>query len=399
MDTEINFLTERIKELERENSILRQQQIEITEAKELYLKIFEDFPALIWRSRLDKLCDYFNKTWLDFTGRTMEQEFGNGWAEGVHPEDFQHCLEIYTNAFDQRETFSVEYRLRRYDGQYRWIIDDGCPRYDSKGEFIGYIGHCLDISERKQAEAEIRKFYKTLERRVEERTEQLLAANKEMEAFSFTVSHDLRAPLRGIHGFTQILMEDYADKLDDEGRRICSIIQDNSLKMAHLIDDLLEFSRLTHAEMQRSVINMKNLVDSVYLEVADAELQKRIDLDIGELCNVHGDPVMIRQVWINLFSNAIKYSSGRKRIMISISCKNEGGKCIFCIRDNGAGFDMKHVNKLFGVFQRLHSIKDFEGTGVGLAIVKRIIERHGGEVWAKGEVDKGAAFYFSLPIA
>src|SRR5512133_512734 len=146
METEINSLTKRIKELERENSILIKQHLEITQAKELYLKIFEEFPALIWRSRLDKLCDYFNKTWLDFTGRTMEQEFGNGWAEGVHPDDFDSCLNTYVTAFDKREAFLMEYRMKNKFGEYRWIRDFGRPFYDLDNSFLGYIGSCYDIT-------------------------------------------------------------------------------------------------------------------------------------------------------------------------------------------------------------------------------------------------------------
>ncbi|MEI7829841.1 MAG: PAS domain-containing protein, partial [Prolixibacteraceae bacterium] len=148
-------MKKKLKELEEENSILRQQHVEITEAKELYLKIFEEFPALIWRSRLDKLCDYFNKTWLDFTGRTMEQEFGNGWAEGVHPDDFDFCLKTYVAAFDKRESFLMEYRMKNYTGAYRWIRDFGRPFYDLDNTFLGYIGSCYDITDNKNNELKL----------------------------------------------------------------------------------------------------------------------------------------------------------------------------------------------------------------------------------------------------
>jgi PAS domain S-box-containing protein len=382
----------------KEKQLIRKAEEKLRDSELNYRTLADSGQAMIWVSGTDKLCNYFNRVWLSFTGRTLQQEVGNGWTEGVHPEDLAGCLEIYLNAFDRREIFSEEYRLKRHDGEFRWIIDEGCPRYDINGQFIGYIGHCLDITARKQAEAEILKLNETLEQRVEERTRQLLDANNELEAFSYSVSHDLRAPLRGIHGFTQILLEDYVGKLDNEGKRVCAVIQENSQKMGNLIDDLLAFSRLNRTTMTVSLVNMKELVNSIYHELANPVDRDRITLDIEDLCQAPADPVMIRQTWTNLLSNAIKYSSKREKAIISVSSKPGKGKCIYCIRDNGAGFDMHYVSKIFGVFQRLHSEKEFEGTGVGLAIVQRIVRRHGGEIWAEGEVDKGAAFYFTLPV-
>jgi light-regulated signal transduction histidine kinase (bacteriophytochrome) len=223
-------------------------------------------------------------------------------------------------------------------------------------------------------------------------------ANKELEAFSYSVSHDLRAPLRSINGFAQILMEDFAPKLDDEAKRICTIIQENSLNMGRLIDELLAFSRLSRVELAHTEIEMAEVITSVCHEFIDEKARERIDLKVENICNAQGDPAMIKQVWINLILNAIKYSSKKEKSVITISCKKENEKYIYCVRDNGVGFDMAYANKLFGVFQRLHSVKDFEGSGVGLAIVQRIIHRHGGEVWAEGKVDQGASFYFSLPV-
>jgi signal transduction histidine kinase len=226
---------------------------------------------------------------------------------------------------------------------------------------------------------------------------QLKNANKELEAFAYSVSHDLRAPLRAINGFTRVLMEDYVDKLDEEGKRLGAIIEHNAKKMGQLIDDLLHFSRIVRSELHHSKIDMKNMVRAIYHEATNEAERKRISFSIADLPDAYGDPNMFRLVWMNLISNAVKFSSQLKEAVISVTSKNEKGRTIYCIKDNGAGFNMKYKDKLFGVFQRLHSENEFEGTGVGLAIVQRIISRHEGDVWAEGKVDKGSEFYFSLP--
>jgi PAS domain S-box-containing protein len=255
-----------------------------------------------------------------------------------------------------------------------------------------------DITERRQIQKEIQALYSELEDRVKDRTAQLNASNKELEAFSYSVSHDLRAPLRAIDGFTRILFEENESKFDDEGKRLCSVIRENTQRMGTLIDDLLSFSRLMRVDMNISRMDMHRLVSSVYSEIVPADRKEKISFKLDELCSALGDKTLLRQVWFNLISNAIKFSSTKENPIIWVSSKTEYNRITYCITDNGAGFDMKYKDKLFGVFQRLHSLRDFEGTGVGLAIVQRIINRHGGEVWGTGEVDKGASFYFSLPI-
>lgn len=243
---------------------------------------------------------------------------------------------------------------------------------------------------------EIKKINETLEDRVVERTAELEAVNKDLSSFTYSVSHDLRAPLRAINGFANIFIEDYGDKLDDEGRRILNVIRSNAQNMGNLIDDLLEFSRLGRKPLEVAEIDMRQLAEDV-CEQIESSLEKMPNIKIEQIPNLKGDRALIRQVLVNLVSNAAKYSQKTENALIKIDGSRGPEENTYYIRDNGVGFDMKYINKLFGVFQRLHSADEFEGTGVGLAIVQRIIQRHGGRVWAEGEINKGATFYFAVP--
>jgi signal transduction histidine kinase len=254
--------------------------------------------------------------------------------------------------------------------------------------------------QRRLADEDMRRRNEDLERRASERTTELEATNKELEAFSYSVSHDLRAPLRHIEGFVEILATTKAPMMDEEARRYLQMISDSARQMGKLIDDLLAFSRMGRAELRKARLATGTLVNEAVAELSREVEGREVQWRIQELPQVEADRALLKQVWTNLLSNALKYTRPRRLAVIEIGSRNGStGEIIFWVRDNGVGFDNRYANKLFGVFQRLHRAADFEGTGVGLANVRRIVHRHNGCTWAEGEVDKGATFYFSLPAA
>jgi PAS domain S-box-containing protein len=261
----------------------------------------------------------------------------------------------------------------------RWLHTRKVPILDEQGVPRFLLGISEDITARRETERALH------------------ALNKELEAFSYSVSHDLRAPVRAIDGFSRILVDDHSDQLDDEGKRVLGVIRRNTVMMGRLIDDLLVFSRLGRQPLSTAHVDMTALVRAVADEYLPSRTGRTIELTIDELPDAPCDPSLMRQVWCNLLDNAIKYTGRQPTAVIHVAGRVDNGEAIYTVRDNGVGFDMKYVGKLFGVFQRLHAAPEFEGTGVGLALVQRIIQRHGGRVWADGVIDGGATFGVTLP--
>ena len=320
------------------------------------------------------------------------------WLRGVHPDDRAPSDEISKQAQRGEREYDTEFRVVWPDGSVHYLKAYGQFVRDAEGKPLRMTGVNFDITGLKQAENKVNELNRDLEKRVEERTAQLEAANKELEAFSYSVSHDLRTPLRAIDGFSHILLEDYAGKLDDEGKRLLNVVRSNTSRMGQLIDDILRFSRTGRLEINYSSIDMEEMAREVFEELQSVvPVGARLQIQIEHIPVVSGDRAMMRQVFVNLLSNAIKFSRDKEPAIIKVGGYVEGNEAIYFVKDNGAGFDMQYANKLFGVFQRLHSVNEFEGTGIGLAIVKRIINRHGGRVWAEGKVGEGATIYFTLP--
>jgi len=371
---------------------------ELLEESETRFRTMADgAPVLLWMAGQDSNCTFFNQGWLTFTGRTLEMECGTGWAAGVHPEDFQHSMHLYLNAFVERRDFQMEYRLRRADGQYRWILDTGRPRFASDGTFEGYIGSCIDITDLRESASRLRRLNDELEDRVELRTGELKRANQELEAFSYSISHDLRAPLRAIDGFSNILLELHAKSLDENGLHYLKRIGKGAERMGDLIDDLLNLSRLTRLEMKPITVDLGRIAQLVVDDLRKSDPDRRVEIIIGDGLAATGDARLLRIALENLIGNAWKFTRNRPAPRIELGkALSEEGQPFYFVKDNGAGFDMAYAHKLFGAFQRLHQESEFEGTGIGLATVARIVQRHGGRIWAHGVPDGGATFSFTL---
>jgi PAS domain S-box-containing protein len=331
-------------------------------------------------------------------GYTTKEIIGKPFATFFPPEDVQRKMPeaALKKAEKEGRALNEGWRVRK-DGSRFWSLGIITSLRDENGQLRGFAKVAHDMTVKKQAEDEIRRLNSELESRVVERTAQLEEANHELEAFSYSVSHDLRAPLRHILGFVDILQMGSGQKLDETGRQHLQTIEESATQMGLLIDALLEFSRMGRSEICFERVSVAKLVEEARWELREEIKGRDVDWQIGELPEVQGDPIMLRLVFVNLLSNALKYTRTRARTTIVIGAKQGEDEVIFSVQDNGVGFDMAYADKLFGVFQRFHRSNEFEGTGIGLANVRRIIHRHGGRTWADAKMGAGATFYFSIP--
>ena len=367
-------------------------EAELHEREVQYYQLANSGRALIWRAGTDKLCYYFNKIWLDFTGRTLEQEMGNGWAEGVHPDDLDRCLDIYITSFDKREAFEMEYRLRHFSGEYKWLLDIGTPNFDSTGEFVGYIGHCFDISDRKQAEQEIIL-----------KNEQLVLLSDEKDKFFSIIAHDLRSPFNGFLGLTKIMVEQISNMSTSELKELLVSLESSATNLYSLLENLLEW-----AQMQRGMvpydpeeIQLQQIADECIGLMMEPARKKGIHIvsNIPKDFKVMVDVKMIQTVIRNFISNAVKFTKKDGKISISAKALNDGMAEI-SVRDTGIGMSKNLLDNLFNFTQKTNrpGTEGESSNGLGLLLCNEFVAKHGGQICVESEEGIGSVFYFTIPF-
>ena len=348
---------------------------ELKESESMLLKFADSMPQLAWISKPDGYRIWFNKGWYEFTGTTPDKMLGWGWQSVHDSKGLSLVMTEWKKAMESQIPIEMTYQLKGADGKFRWFLTRVIPIFNSKGEMIRWFGTNTNV---------------------DERILELEIANKELEAFSYSVSHDLRAPLRSVDGFSKILLNEYYDKFDIKGKDYLNRVRLAAQKMGILIDALLGLSRVSRTKMKFEVIDLSFEVRRILDDFKLSDPNRNVNILIANGITALGDSELIRILLQNLLSNAWKFTSKKENPTIEFGINEKEGRVVYFIRDTGVGFDMAYIDKLFGAFQRLHSDLEFEGTGIGLVTVSRIVHRHGGEVWAEAKLNEGATFYFTL---
>lgn len=366
--------------------VMRRQQSAALEQETYFQSMANQSPTLMWMTETDQSFSFFNSAWLIFTGKTLQAEKGTQWMVGIHAEDRQNWQRAYNASFNRRDPFTIEHRLLQADGTYAWMVSIGQPRYNTKGEFAGYIGTSIDISRFKQADIQCQLI-----------NQELLRSNQDLEQMAAVLSHDMREPLRKIQAFTELIQADYLDDLDEKGQRYFSYVIDAAQRMQAMIDAVLAYARLESGEREVVLTDLNQVVEQVQQDLSLAIQKQDAVIEVDRLPKIMINTVDIRRVFQNLLANALKFRSEAVPV-IQVSSRQQQEAWLIMVRDNGIGIAPEHLGRIFVMLKRLHDRTSYEGNGIGLAICKKILERYGGSIWAESEVGEGTTFYIQLPI-
>jgi PAS domain S-box-containing protein len=407
-----------ILEIVRDITARKQAEAALRASEARFRTMADAAPVLVWMAGPDMGCTYCNQDWLDFTGRTLDQECGDGWAESVHPDDYARWVATYQTAFAARQPFEMEYRLRRADGAYRWVLDRGVPLAESGERCDGYIGGAIDITERKAAETVLQHAQEKLERRVQERTAALTAANAEIRRFAYIVSHDLRAPLINLKGFARELrnastvltealpacvphLEErqataVTQSLDDDIPEALGFIETAVTRMDRLIEAVLQLARLGHRDLRLEPVDTTRLVQDTLRTLAHQLTARQVQVTVGPLPVVQADALALAQIFANLLGNAVAYLDPSRPGVLTITAVQHPERTAFAVQDNGWGIAAADLPHIFEPFRRVGR-QDVPGEGMGLAFVQTLVRRHGGEITCQSTLGEGTTFAFTLP--
>lgn len=377
---------------------LEQANTELQESEQRYQTLVRTSPVGIFHTGPDGATTYVNPKWCAISGLSADRALGDGWLDAVHPDDKETLSRDWQEATRLRQASFSEYRFVRPDGAIAWVMGQAVPEMNAENQVIGYVGSITDITDGQQAKERIHKLNAELELRVQERTAQLQAANKDLESFSYSVSHDLRAPLRAISGFAAIVARRHRASLNAEGQHYVDNIVQASERMGHLIDDLLTYARLGRMGVRREPVSLASLVNEISSAMQGHLAGLHGTLDVAEnLPAVTGDQTLLSQVFTNLLENAFKYHKPGVPPRVSLTCYDADDRVVVKVSDNGIGIPPEYQDKIFDVFQRLHSEEEYPGTGIGLATVRKSVELLGGSVWVESRAGEGSTFFVRLP--
>jgi PAS domain S-box-containing protein len=385
-------------EFSEQEHLRRRAELLLRESEQRYQTLARISPVGIFHTDPNGSTTYVNPKWCAISGFPAKQALGDGWLEAVHVEDRENLSYGWRESTQLKQISYSDYRFVRPDGSLVWVMGQAVPEINSENQIIGYVGTITDITERKRAEEEISRLNGELELRVQERTAQLQAANKELESFSYSVSHDLRAPLRAIGGFSEIIARRHRSSLNEEGQHYIDNIVQASEHMGHLIDDLLNYARLGRTGVRRQPVSLDRLMKDLRKHMQNQLVKLQATLDVADsLPIVIGDQTLLNQVFINLLENALKYHQPETPPQVSLTYYEQDKYVVVKVSDNGIGIPVEYQDKIFNMFQRLHSEEEYPGTGIGLATVRKSIELLGGSVWVESRVGAGSTFFIRLP--